>query len=188
MVKHKNFLFTSVGDNSKFDKLWINDNMTYDIYAAYYGNNPEYLKTLKSKLKCVFKKKGSKFQNLKFFFDHFKSTLYEYDRFFILDDDIIFNVNDINNMFKISREYNLDICALSFLDSGKISHDCTAHKPNILLSYTNFVEVNTPLFSRDALKNLLKVLDYNLIGWGIDYLYIYCNGIDKKIICNYSSG
>ena len=29
-----------------------------------------------------------------------------YKRFFILDDDIIMNVNDINEMFQISKQYN----------------------------------------------------------------------------------
>jgi hypothetical protein len=42
------------------------------------------------------------------------------------------------------------------------------------------VEVNTPLFNKNALHKLMNHLDYNLIGWGIDYLAIWCNGIDKK--------
>ena len=36
MTSKKNFLFTSAGDNTNFDSLWINDNMNYDIYVIYY--------------------------------------------------------------------------------------------------------------------------------------------------------
>ena len=29
---NKNFLFSSVGNNTNFDSLWINEDMNYDIY------------------------------------------------------------------------------------------------------------------------------------------------------------
>ena len=83
-------------------------------------------------------------------------------------------------MFKISRQYNLDICAPSFSQKSKLSYRITLHKPKTLLSYTNFIEVNTPLFNTNALHKLMEKLDYSLIGWGIDFLYIICNGLEKK--------
>ena len=174
-----NFVFSSVGDNTNFDSLWIDPNMEYDIYIIYYGDNDEIFNRYKEKVKYIDKRKGSKFQNFKYFYDTQIDIINRYDRFFILDDDIIINVNDINNMFKISIEYNLDICQPSFLPSGKISWKITEHKKDILLTYTNFIEVNTPLFNKTSLDNLMKVLDYSLIGWGIDLLYIWANGIDK---------
>lgn len=180
MISKKNFLFTSAGDNTNFDSLWINDNMNYDVYVIYYGNNDDIYNKYKSKVTFIEKRKGSKFQNFKYFYDNYIDIVNSYERYFILDDDIIFNVDDINNMFKISEQYNLDICGPSFNRNSKISHPLTKHKPNRLLSYTNFVEVNVPLFSKDALHKLMQKLDYSLIGWGIDYLYIICNGIEKK--------
>ena len=154
--------------------------MNYDIYVIYYGNNEDIYLKYKSKVTFIEKRKGSKFQNFKYFYDNYSDIINKYDRYFILDDDIIFNVDDINNMFRLSRQYNLDICAPSFSPESKISHSITRNKPNTLLSYTNFVEVNTPLFNRNALYKLMLKLDYSLVGWGIDYLYIACNGIEKK--------
>ena len=176
----KNFLFSSVGNNTDFDSLWINENMNYDIYLIYYGNNDDIYNKYKSKVTFIEKRKGSKFQNFKYFYDNYINIINKYDRFFILDDDIIFNVNDINGMFKISRQYNLDICAPSFSQKSKLSYRITLHKPKTLLSYTNFIEVNTPLFNTNALHKLMEKLDYSLIGWGIDFLYIICNGLEKK--------
>lgn len=176
----KNFLFTSLGDNTNFDNLWIGNNMNYEIFAIYYGDNEDIFNKYKSKIKFLEKRKGSKFQNFKYFYDNYNNILDNYDRFFILDDDIIINVNDINKMFELSRKYNLKICAPSFLSSGKISHRITKQKQNTLLTYTNFVEVNTPLFNREALDKLMKVLDPSLIGWGIDFLYIWANGVNDN--------
>ena len=83
-------------------------------------------------------------------------------------------------MFEIARLYKLSICAPSFIPPSKISYSITKHNPTLLLAYTNFVEVNTPLFNRTALDKLMKVLPSELIGWGIDYLYMWLNGVDKK--------
>jgi len=174
-----NFVFSSVGDNTNFDTLWIDSNMEYDIYIIYYGDNDEIFNKYKEKVKYIDRRKGSKFQNFKYFYDTQIDIINKYKQFFILDDDIIISVNDINNMFKISIKYNLDICQPSFLSTGKISWDITTHKKDMLLTYTNFVEVNTPLFNRNALDNLMKVLDNSLIGWGIDYLSIWVNGVNK---------
>lgn len=179
-MSHKNFLFSSVGDNTNFDELWINDSMNYDIYIIYYGNNMETFKKYQSKVKFIESRKGSKFQNFKYFYDKYKDVINMYDRFFILDDDIIINVNDINEMFQISEQYKLDVCSPSLSKDSKLSHEITIHQPNILLTYTNFVEIGYSLYNKNALQKLMKQLDETLIGWGIDLLSIYCNGIDKQ--------
>ena len=85
-------------------------------------------------------------------------------------------------MFSISKKYNLDICGPTFKTSSdcKISHEITKTKKKKQIRYTNFVEVNVPLFNRKALDKLMKYYDPILIGWGIDYLYIWANGLNKK--------
>lgn len=176
----RNLLFTSAGDNTNFDKLYVGDNMDYDIYVIYYGNNEENYERYKSKVKFIEKRKGSKFQNFKYFYDKYREIIDKYEYYFILDDDIILDVDKINRMFIIAREYNLLICAPAFVPGCKITHPVTRQKKNTLLTYTNFVEVNTPLFNRIALINLMKVLDSSLIGCGIDFLYIWCNGLHKQ--------
>jgi hypothetical protein len=176
----KNLLFSSVGNNTSFDTLYNGNNMNYDIYVIYYGDNNILYNRYKRKVNFIEKRKGSKFQNFKYFYEKYPEIINDYEYFFILDDDIIINVKDINNMFKLARDYNLSICGPSFSPIGKISHSITKNKSNILLTYTNFVEVNTPLYNKKALDNLMKVLDSTLIGWGIDYLSILCNGIDRS--------
>jgi hypothetical protein len=174
-----NFVFSSVGDNTSFDTLWIGENMNYDVYIIYYGDNEKNYNKYEAKVKFIEKRKGSKFQNFKYLYERYPNIIDKYKRFFILDDDIIFNVPDINKMFELSIKYNLDICAPSFSQESLISHPVTKHVANVLLTYTNFVEVNTPLFNKTALAKLMNVLDSKLIGWGVDMLYIWANGKDK---------
>jgi hypothetical protein len=103
-----------------------------------------------------------------------------YDYFFIVDDDIIIKPTDINKLFDIAKQYNLLICGPSFSKNSKISWAHTLNKPNRLLTYVNMVEVNVPVFNRCALDKLMKVYKPTLIGWGIDILYIWINGISNK--------
>jgi len=177
-----NLLFTSCGDNTSFDILWTHPyNMKFDLYIIYYGECPEIYKRYYENecINIITIRQGSKFQNFKFFYDTFNYIIKQYDYFFILDDDIIFDVDDINKMFSIAHKYNLSICGPSFKAESKISHKITINKPGVELTYTNFVEVNVPLFSFSSLVNLMDVYDESLIGWGIDHLYIHECGIDK---------
>jgi hypothetical protein len=174
--EHKNFVFTSCGNNTKFHELWGNDNRNYDIYAIYYKDDPEIFDMYKKKVNHIESRKGSKFQNFHYFYNKYPDIINKYERFFILDDDIIFNTDDINEMFKISKEYGLWICAPSYSVEGKISWPHTKHEPYTLLRYTNFIEVGTGLFNKHALTNSMKYYDPVLIGWGIDFLFMWANG------------
>ena len=134
----------------------------------------------KDRVKFIEKRKGSKFQNFKYFYDTYPGIINQYDYFFIVDDDITINVAGINKLFEIAQSYKLSICGPSFIPPSKTSYRITKHNPTLLLAYTNFVEVNAPLFSKAALEKLMAVLPPELIGWGIDYLYMWLNGFNKK--------
>ncbi len=174
----KNLVFTSAGDNTNFHKLWLSKNANYDLWVVYYGNNNSKYNIYKNLVDKIWKRKGSKFQNFNYIYKKYYNKLMNYERIYIVDDDIIMNTNDINKLFNISKEFNLWICQPAFLPTSKISHEITLQQPGNILRYTNFVEVNTPVFSKEALIKFMKYYDDSLIGWGIDYLYIWANGKD----------
>ena len=37
--KHKNLVFSSVGDNTNFNYLWTKKYRKYDLWVVYYGDN-----------------------------------------------------------------------------------------------------------------------------------------------------
>jgi hypothetical protein len=176
----ENLLFTSAGNNTRFYEKWIDKNSNYDIYVIYYGDSNETYNFYKGKVKFIEKRKGSKFQNFHYFYKKYPKIINQYKYFFIIDDDIEFNSNDINKMFYYAKKYDLLICQPAFDHESRISHQITKYKEKILLSYTNFVEVNVPLFKKVALDKLMKVYTPILIGWGIDYLAIQANGKNLK--------
>lgn len=179
---HRNLVFTSAGNNTDFDNLWIGDKQNFDVMVVYYGDNEERYERYASIVDYILKRKGSKFQNFNYVYKNHPDIINNYDRFFILDDDIIFKTSDINEMFKLSKRYNFWICGPTFIKSPecKISHQVTITQPGNLFRYTNFVEVNVPLFNKPALDKLMEFYDEELIGWGIDHLYIWACGINEK--------
>lgn len=173
-----NLVFTSAGDNTNFDELWLAPERNYKVWVVYYGDNNEIYEKYKSKVDYIERRKGSKFQN----FYHIWKTkdLSKFDRFFILDDDILINTRQINQMFWFSSNCNLSVCGPSFDKKSKISWSVTRNQPETLLRFTNFVEVNVPLFDRKTIEKLMEVYDESLIGWGIDFLYSWLVGPEKR--------
>ena len=186
----KNLLFTSAGDRTNFFNIWCEDNKNYDIFLCYYGDSVN--KVYKKYVDYYSERKGGKFQNFDYFWNNPDNhhliessnsnpiNLYLYDKYFILDDDIIISTNEINELFELMDEYDLDMLQPSF-DSikSKISHDLTRFIPNAKLHYTNFIEVNTPMFRNEILKKCMEIYDNSLAGWGIDILFMWYLGHNK---------
>lgn len=168
--KHKNLVFTSVGDNTIFDTLWLDKHKNYDVWVVYYGDNDSVYNKYKSKVDYIEKRKGSKYQNFHYIYNKYRKEIDKYERFFILDDDIIFKTDDISKMFEISKKYDLWLCQPSFDIKGKNSYKMLIQDTNYFLRYTNFVEVCVTLLNKEALHKFMKYYDPILIGWGIDYL------------------
>jgi len=183
-IKGGNLVFTSAGNNNDIMSNWVGDGANFDVFVVYYGDDDEKLRQYQATFRWAIRHRGSKMQN-------FYSVIYKQrpdliraaEYFFILDDDIVFQqgVKDINNMFEISRQHNLLISMPSFTKGSVVKHKITANDPKtgLLLKYTNFVEINAPLYSREALVKSLKMYTPKLIGWGIDYLSIFANGLNR---------
>lgn len=196
MAKRRNLLFTSAGDKTQFYKLWCDINRDYDIFVCYYGNEKN--KPYKKYCDYYTERKGGKFQNLDYFwnpekykeeyeknniivesnkYDEFNNNItldiHNYDKYFIIDDDILIFTKEINQLFNYLEIYQLDVLQPSLKPViSKMSHRCTLSVPNMILHYTNFIEVNLPLFSKEALTKCMSIYDNSLTGYGIDFLFM----------------
>lgn len=178
---NKNVIFVSAGDNTSFYKYWINKNKNYDLYICYYGSNES--DKYKEYSDFYFKRKGSKIQNFYYLWNNIlnpDNKIKEYENFYIADDDIIINTIEINELFNILGKYNLWILQPSFNEKSKISHDITKQMRDNFMRYTNFVEINTPFMSKYAITECMKIYDPILVGYGIDYLFIWYLGIENE--------
>ena len=187
----ENVLFTSTGDNTNFYDLWLSDNKNYDIFICYYGEE-ENINKYEEYSDFYFKRKGSKIQNFYYIWQNNFGNIKDYKNFYIVDDDIIIETDQINELFKLFRDLDVWILQPSFADNenSKISHGITKQNTNCRYRFTNFVEINTPFFSNYSISKCMDNYNPLLTGYGIDILFLYTLGIereDKYVIVDYIS-
>lgn len=89
-----------------------------------------------------------------------------------MDDDIIINASGISRLFEIRRQFGLWLLQPAFSPAGRISHPITAVHPLKMLRYTNFVEMNCPLFQKNKLDDFMHIYDPALEVYGVDWWYL----------------
>ena len=179
--KPKNLVFTSAGGNTNFDEFWLEKERDYDVWVIFYGDDEDKFNYYKERVEFIEKRKGDKWQNFHYVYHQYSKELSQYERFFLLDDDIIITTPDINKMFSISKESTLWICQPSFAKGSRLGHLINIHDPHYYLRYTNFVENNTPLMTRKAIDNFFTLYSPDeLDPHGTDFTYIWANGVEEK--------
>ena len=184
-LKRKTLVFSSVGDKTQFVNNWLSKIekkkiLMYGLYIVVKTNK------INIRIKADYweRRKGSKMQNFHYIWNKYRDLIMTYERFFILDDDIVFNTRDINECFRLSKQYNLWMLQPSFHGDSKISHEITRKQNGNTLRYSNFVEINTPLVTREVIVDIMKLYCPSLTGWGIDcmmsHVLINKNGYNKR--------
>ncbi|WP_096087563.1 hypothetical protein [Agaribacterium haliotis] len=162
-------VFSSVGDQALIES-WCKGKGrdSFDLAVFYYGDSePEYL----AAADYVQKRKGSKFQNLKAFYSANSAVLANYDAVLVLDDDIEIDADRIAYLFELRKKLELWLIQPSFSYDGKISFEHTQQNPKYRYRFTNFVEMNCPLFVEHKLADFMSIYDGSLPGWGMDWWY-----------------
>lgn len=175
-------LFSSIGDDINYFLSYYKNNLSdnCDLYLNYYGNNHEIYVALNENAKFLSNIYTTKFPALKIAFE--KTNLSEYDYIFVFDDDFTIETGNILYIPDIMSRYNLEIASGCHSNSGRVSFDLMRfHEGDHIFRYTNFVEMNFPVFSKNALSQYMKVYDGKLCGWGNDWWYL------NELQCNYKN-
>jgi GR25 family glycosyltransferase involved in LPS biosynthesis len=164
-------VFTSAGDSSRWYDRWLGLEREFDVCVKYYGDGGG--EEHRRNADTFGRMKGGKFQNLYTWYHSNPEVLSNYDYVAVWDDDIEIDCADINAIFGVARQFDLWICQPSFTSDSKISHAHTEHVPGKMLTYTNFIEMNAPVFKKDKLVEFLESSenDGTLYGYGTDHLY-----------------
>ena len=150
----------------------IDDSMrNWDLCIGYYGaeepqvsNSPyEYLAHLP---------KRKKFKIIYDLF-HEGSPLWNYERIWLPDDDLLCNGEAINRMFHLSHKYDLDLAQPSLKQGPGCypNHPLTIQKPDSIVRYEGFIEIMCPVFSRRALQICIESMRDVESGYGLDHLW-----------------
>lgn len=162
----KNLVVGVVGDTS-LHRTWVNKaNRNFDLFLIYYGDKDDrYLKDAK----YYDRAKGTKFVILDQILRKHGDIFSKYDAVFVPDDDIHMEANDIEIFLDVFHKYNLWLAQPSIV--GWYSLHMVLSNPDYVLRFTNWVEVMTPCFSRNALELCRDTFMENRSNWGIDYLW-----------------
>ena len=147
----RNLLITTIGKQN-FSHVWSGGGRKYDVVTVDYTKTP------------TFKYPG--------IYNAVTDCIWDYDYFWMPDEDVYLEPADINRMFNIMKEYNLDIAQPSIEDSNESfpSWRCFVHDSGDSRDVIpiNFVEVTGPCFSRSALLKCIETFELTKSGWGID--------------------
>lgn len=162
--RFQNVIFTSYSPSTSNHAKWFTSERNYDVITCNYATNQADLFA-----DYTFHRRGSKFQNYKYLWDH-SNISQMYTNYFILDDDILITPKDINYLFDILQRYNLYALQPSFDRKSKYSHIITLKQKNSFMRYVNFLEVCVMMFNHRGMHLAMEIYDSRLIGWGVDYL------------------
>lgn len=100
-----------------------------------------------------------------------RNLLDKYDWIWMPDYDVELEKSEIERMFRIAQEYNLNICQPSLTHDSYHSFPFVLNDPAKFMRYTNYVEIMCPLFKTEALKKVLWTFTVTYSGWAQDFLW-----------------
>ena len=163
---NKYCIVAAVG-RSSLHQEWINEGKggVFDLHLIVYDDSYDIFKL---DTPYITASKGYKFNLIQDYLNKNPHVMKQYDYFYMPDDDISIDYNNIKKLFNYMQEYKLAIAQPAIANSF-YSYPHTTRKNNSTLRYTSFVEVMQPCFSRSALEKVLFTFNGTKSGWGIDF-------------------
>lgn len=162
-MNSRNCMIVAAGKGSRH-KEWIKGNCDFDLHLLVYDDSAD---KWAEDTPYICKLHGYKLKMTYAYLTRYPEIIEKYDYFLLADDDISMTSEDVNNIFRAMRKYNLKIAQPSLVDSY-YSWTHTLHDDLCRLRYTDFVEVMIPCFSREALRTVLFTFNENDCGWGTE--------------------
>ena len=167
----RNLVIVRAGDSSLHPQ-WLQgmeaEERNWDLIINYFGDDPD---KYRGGDWVRIDSKGPKWPALHDLIQAQASTVQCYDYVWLPDDDLACTCQDINLLFDICRDANIQLAQPSLTHDSYFSHVITLHSPIFRIRYTSFIEVMAPCFNKESLAKLLPTFNTNLSGWGLDYIW-----------------
>ena len=162
-MKKKYCIIAVVGRNS-LHREWIDKSLGFDLHLIVYDDSYE---RFRNDAPYVTEAKGAKFNLIN---QYLSSTdmIWQYEYFYLPDDDILIDSNNIRSLFRYMEDFHL-MLAQPAVCNYYISYPHTMRRPASKFRYTNFVEIMQPCFSKKALQRVQFTFSASKSGWGIDF-------------------
>lgn len=169
----RTLIFSSIGDEATAPLSWLAGK--HDVALICYGEDRDspLARTLERRSRYFGQSNGGKFQNLLKWLDNNPEIFEMYDKFLVIDDDLIIGRESMTELLYQADVWDFEVCTPSQSSAGKISWKHLVQNLTIAVSLTNFVEMCCVLFSRSALAQFIerfRPVAKRLVGWGTDYI------------------
>ena len=168
----KNLVIVRAGDNSLHEG-WLEGQRNWDLIVSCYGNNLEKWQRHDAQRDDIshITYQGGKFDGLYDAFQQIPGLLEKYEYIMMADDDFKMTSQDINRLFEIMREYDLQIGHPSFSYQSYGNYFPAYHNPYFKIRYSNFVENGVTCLHRSVWRQILPLFEDNPMGYYIDYFW-----------------
>ncbi len=163
-MSRRNLVLAAVGDDSLHAR-WRRGGTTFDLFLVYYGDGPD---RFSGDADYYLRMPGQKWHLVHYALSERPELIDRYDAFWVPDDDLRIAGSDVDALFAVFHEHELQLAQPAVALGRHVSHPICAERPGLLLRRTRFVEIQAPIFSRDALRRLLPSFVASRSGWGLD--------------------
>ena len=167
MSDKKNLVILRAGDNSLHES-WLEGPRNWDFLVSCYGENPN--KWKRHDIKHLYFD-GGKFDGIYDAFQKVPGLLDKYDYIMMADDDFEMTTQDINRIFEIMREENLQMGHPSFSYKSHGYYFAAYHNPCFKIRFTNFVEQGIVCMTPSVWRQFLPLLENNPKAGYTDYYW-----------------
>jgi hypothetical protein len=165
--ERRNLVVMRAGNNALLPSWAHAPSRNWDLAVSFYGEGqPDWGQ------EYFIAAKGPKWQPIYQWLTANPDLLRHYDYFWFPDDDILTTWENVNKVFCICRNFDLQLAQPALTTDSYILHPVTRQQPEYVLRFTVFVEGMVPVFRADSLRLCLPVMqEESRFGWGHDWVF-----------------
>lgn len=165
----RNLVIVRAGDTS-LHPGWLEgaEKRNWDLVVSYFGRSPDLYREPDTRR---IDGAGPKWPALYELLTSQPSLLDGYDYVWLPDDDLRTDKASINRMFMLMASFGLEVAQPTLTWDSYFGHVTTLQDKSCSVRFTNYVEVMAPCLSVHVLRQALPILNANISGWGLDFIW-----------------
>lgn len=166
----ENLVIVRAGDAS-LHSAWLDlpyQERSFDTFISFYSKNAYDAFSPSEGVQAVYQE-GGKWDSISLALAQVDYQRYE--RIWLPDDDVLIDGLQVDKLFAIAKQHNLQICQPSLSPDSFFTFMGLTQATSFKLRFTNFVEVMAPCLHKDVVKRMLPSFPISPSGFGLDLVW-----------------
>lgn len=160
-------VFMQCGSGSLHEE-WLKGNIKdWDLIVNHYDDTYTGIIPCDMEFKRAGVYPGTKYTSFFNLLSHWRDHIVQYDYIMLMDDDVVFDVDAISELFSYCKSYSLDLAHPSLTNDSEYPFDILKQKEPEEVRYVNTVEVMLAVLSRSTIESGGYIFGKSISGWGI---------------------